>query len=53
MKCPIHIVSMLLLISLAHAEWELIPGTEEMGAIYTLETDGTRLYAGTEHGVFI
>ena len=34
-------------------EWELIPGTEEMGAIYTLETDGTRLYAGTEHGVFI
>lgn len=34
-------------------EWELIPGTEEMGTIYTLETDGTRFYAGTEHGVFI
>ena len=53
MKRAIHIVSMLLLISLARAEWELIPGTEEMGTIYTLETDGTRLYAGTEHGVFI
>ena len=53
MKCPIHIVSMLLLISLARAEWEFIPGTEEMGTIYTLETEGTRLYAGASDGVYI
>ena len=34
-------------------EWELIPGTEDMGDIITLETDGNRLYAGAENGVYI
>lgn len=37
----------------ARAEWELLCGTDDMGYINALETDGTRLYAGTDTGVYI
>ena len=55
MKYITLIVALLTLLTapLARAEWELILGTEEMGIIYTLETNGIGLYAGTEHGVFV
>ena len=33
--------------------WLPLPGKEEMGEINTLETDGSRLYAGTDNGVYI
>ena len=35
------------------AEWELISGTEDMGIVYHLASDGITLYAGAEHGFFI
>ena len=53
MKRAIHIVSMLLLIPLAHAKWEIVGGTEDMGRVYTLESDGSRLYAGARYGTYI
>ena len=37
----------------ARAEWELIAGNEDMGYIYTLESDGHRLYLGTQTGVYM
>ena len=37
----------------ALAEWKLVCGTDDMGDIYTLETDGSRFYAGTDNGVYI
>ena len=37
----------------ARAEWELLGGTDDMGYIITLESDGIRLYAGTENGIYI
>ena len=53
MKNITIIASMFLVISLAHAEWERIPGSEEMGYVYAMASDGHRLYAGAKHGVFI
>ena len=53
MKNITIIASMFLVISLAHAEWERIPGSEEMGYVYAMASDGDRLYAGAKHGVFI
>ena len=44
---------MLLLITLAHAKWEIICGTEDMGRVYTLESVGSRLYAGAKYGAYI
>ena len=43
----------LLVASLARAEWKLLGGTDDMGYIMALESDGIRLYAGTENGVYI
>ena len=47
------IPSALLAISIARADWEIVCGTEHMGGIYTLESDGNRLYAGAENGVYL
>ena len=40
MKNITIIASMFLVISLAHAEWERIPGSEEMGYVYAMASDG-------------
>ena len=41
----------------AHAEiraqWHHIYGTEELGGVWALESDGSRLFAGASQGVFI
>lgn len=36
----------------AHAEWEHIPGTEVIGSVGTLESDGLRLYAISDTGFY-
>ena len=33
--------------------WLSLTGTEDMGEINTLESDGSRLYAGTRDGLYI
>ena len=53
MKTLPLIVIALIASAVTAAEWTLIPGTEDMGDIITLETDGNRLYAGAENGVYI
>ncbi len=37
----------------ARAEWERIAANEDMGNIYTLHSDGHRLFAGSENGVYL
>ena len=53
MKTLPLIVIALIASAVTAAEWTLIPGTDDMGDIITLETDGNRLYAGAENGVYI
>ena len=37
----------------ACAEWELVSGAEQMGNVFTVKSDGRRIYAGAELGVFV
>ena len=37
----------------ACAEWKLVSGAEQMGNVFTVKSDGRRIYAGAELGVFI
>ena len=37
----------------AHAEWEQIPGTEVIGSVGLLESDGLRLYATGDTGFYL
>ena len=37
----------------AHAEWEHIPGTEVIGSVGLLESDGLRLYAIGDTGFYL
>ncbi len=37
----------------AHAEWEQIPGTEVIGSVGLLESDGLRLYAAGDTGFYL
>ena len=42
-----------LIVPEARAGWDFLDGTEHMDRIYTLESDGNRLYTGTRNGVYI
>ena len=53
MKTLTIIVITLIASAVDAAEWELIPGTEELGGVWALESDGSRLFAGASQGVFI
>ena len=37
----------------AGAEWELVSGAEQMGNVFTVKSDGRRIYAGAKLGVFV
>ena len=36
-----------------HVDWEILGGTQHMGRISTLQSDGERLYAGADNGVYL
>ena len=52
MKQTTLIVSMLLVVSLARAEWELLLDTQTTSSVSVLETDGHRLFAGIGRGLY-
>ena len=57
MKNLIYVLALVTCVSNSHTqvtgEWTLLPATEAFDTVWVLETDGSRLYAGTEDGVYI
>ena len=53
MKTLTVIVITLIASAVDAAEWELLLGTDDMGYVMALKSDGSRLYMGAENGLYI